>query len=357
MSEFELSFERIRPHLLYEFQGEAQLLKAVEEMGKLFNFYRENLDRYRDDRKLVSAYCAYFLTTNYPKLFETAKLLGEDFDFANFDEIIDVGTGPGTFLLALDKLAKKDARLSGIDVSETMLEQAQRLLAAFASDRDVALRSSLKNIQRDNIQRDNIKREDGELKSLLMFTHSLNEMGADKGREYILEAKPEAVLLVEPGTKECFKTVLELRNWALTNGYQAAYPCFSNAACPLDPQKDWCHQYLHVSHSADVERMTQKLGRNRRLLPVTVQLWQKTAPARKNAARLIRVKKPTKHSVEWQLCEKSGGENKVFDAEAPKRGMAKKQVKELEGVMPGAEIVYKTKKELKDRRRIQLLPK
>lgn len=345
MSEHKLGFDEVRPFLLHDFRSEASLLKSVEEVGKLFNFYRENIHSYRGDEKLVSAYCAYYLTTNYPKLFETLKLLGPGFEIGSFKTIIDVGTGPGTFLLALARLSSKETKLIGVDVAPLMLEQAQKLLKGLAGDRDFRLVNGVSKLEES-------------VGSLLLFTHSLNEMGTQKAIEYVNKTTPEAILLIEPGTKESFQNALELRNWALENDYQVAYPCFSNASCPLDPEKDWCHQFIQVEQADDVERMTQKLHRNRRLLPMVAQLYVK-GPVESGdcSARLIRVKKATKHSLEWELCESVEGANYVFNAEIPKRGMSKREVKALEDILAGVSVQYETEKEMKEKRRIQLLPK
>lgn len=344
MNPEKLSFEAIRPHLLHQFKNEDQLLKAVAEVGKLFNFYRENLEDYLKDEKLVSAYCAYYLTTNYPKLFETLKLLGDRFDIHSFDRVVDIGTGPGTFLLGLGEILNPDVELLGIDTSDIMLRQAKALLDGLCPDRVVDLGRFAKK-----------KSEDESKRTLLMFTHSLNEMTREQGIEYADKVRPDSILLIEPGTKESFGKALELRQWALKNGYNVAYPCFSNANCPLDLEIDWCHQFVQVTHSGDVERMTQKLHRNRRLLPMVAQLYQKEPVQRSGKSRLIRTKKPTKHSLEWQLCEERGGENYVFDAEVPKRGMSKREFKDRGETLAGVEIDYTVEKEMQDKKRIKLV--
>lgn len=346
-----ISFEELRPHLLHQFSGESQLLKAVGEVGKLFNFYRENIDQYREDEKLVSAYCAYYLTTNYPKLFQSLELLGEGFDISSFDRIVDIGTGPGTFLLALSDLASESAALQGVDISPVMLSQAKRILEGLRPERKIELASSVTSLK------------DTKGKTLAIFTHSLNEMGPKKAAEYIEKISPDAILVLEPGTKESFAKALDFRTWCIGREFNVAYPCFSNSACPLDLEKDWCHQYIEATHSDDVERMTQKLQRNRRLLPMVIQLFDKGERKKEkekeketeSSARLVRVKKPTKHSLEWQLCESREGQNFAFDAEVPKRGMSKKEIKSKEDILAGISVEYALEKEMSDKSRIKLL--
>lgn len=332
--------------MLYEFKGEDQLLKSVAQVGKLFNFYRENLDEYKNDEQLVSAYCAYYLTTNYPKLFETLKLLGQNFDLNSFSRVVDIGTGPGTFLLGLSELLAPEVELGGVDISPTMLRQARKILDGLRPDREVALSQYLGELF-------SIKPQKG--KSLLLFTHSLNEMTPQQGIDYAKALNPDSILLIEPGTKESFGKALKLREWAISQDYHVTYPCFSNASCPLNLEQDWCHQFIQVTHSDDVERMTQKLHRNRRLLPMVVQLYQKQCVERSDNARLIRVKTPTKHSLEWQLCHRDGEMNAVFDAEISKRGYSKKEIKELEDINAGIDVRFEVEKRMEQKSRIKLL--
>lgn len=339
-----ISFEALRPYLLHQFKNESQMLKAIERVGKLFNHYRENISEYREDRELVAAYCAYYLTTNYPKLFEVLDLVGPKLELSQFNRIVDIGTGPGTFLLALDRLCSSSAKLEGVDISSVMLEQAERILKGLAPDRDFHLGKSAQN------------HKEGD-KTLLIFTHSLNEMKLDSAADYIEKIRPEGVLLIEPGTKEVFSKVLSLREHCVKLGMNVQYPCYSNAPCPMNLEEDWCHQFIEVKHSDDVESMTQKLHRNRRLLPLTVQLYglDQTRSSEENEARIVRVKRPTKHSLEWELCREGNSLNQVLDVEVPKRGMSKREVKELEGVFSGKEIKFEVLKQLESKKRIKLL--
>lgn len=341
MAKQNLSYSEIAPYLLHQFKNESQLLKNVAQMGKLFNHYRENLNEYREDKELIAAYCAYYLTTNYPKLFGVLEMVADKIELSDFDRVIDVGTGPGTFLLALAELVDEKVKLEGIDVSDMMLDQASSILKGLRPQKNVEL---YKGVPKES-----------EGKTLLLFTHSLNEMTSEQAVEYVKESKPEAIMLIEPGTKEAFAKCLKLREWVISEGYNVSYPCFTNSACPLNLEEDWCHQFISVEHSDDVERMTQKLHRNRRLLPLTVQIYSKEAKAKKENARLIRVKKPTKHSVEWELCQEDSGNNMVFNAEIPKRGMSKKETKEIEAVMSGVEVEFEVQKEFEEKKRIKLL--
>ncbi len=338
-----ISFEALRPYLAHEFKNESQMLKAIERVGKLFNHYRENLSDYREDPELVSAYCAYYLTTNYPKLFEVEKLLGGKLRFEDFNRIIDIGTGPGTFLLALDKICDESSRLEGVDISQTMLDQAARILEGLAPGREFKLGKHVS------------PRQEGD-ETLLIFTHSLNEMPLESAANYIEKVRPKAILLIEPGTKEVFSRVLELRKFCIDSGMNVQYPCFSNGPCPLNLEEDWCHQFIQVKQADDVESMTQKLHRNRRLLPLTVQLYTRSeATLDSSKARLVRVKRPTKHSLEWQLCEANESSNQVFDVEVPKRGLSKRQIKEAQEIMAGEEVEYEVSKALEGKTRIRAL--
>lgn len=338
-----LSLAQIRPYLAYRFKNETELHNAIEEVGKLFNFERDELFRYRTNTKLVSAYSAFWLTTNYPKLFAVAKLLKSSLDLQDFERIIDVGTGPGTFLLGLSELCSEQTELMGIDISDEMLNQAHLFLKNLRPQHTFHLTKSSHTIHQNK-------------KTLLLFTHSLNEMSFEQALEYIERFAPESILFIEPGTKSFFAKALKLRAYLLHQGFKIAYPCMGQASCPMDPTKDWCHQFVKVTQAQDVESLTQKLHRDRKLLPLTLHLYHKgDGKQEEDTARIVRVHSQTKHSFEWSVCAELDGSNQVKRVELPKRGLSKFELKRLSTIMAGERISYRVVKRFEDRERIELV--
>ena len=149
------------PHLLHDFKAESDLVRAIEEISLKFTQKREHIEDYLQDPRLVSAYTAFYLTTNLPKLQAVTEWLTspEREELKEFD-LIDVGAGPGTFSLAWREVIGTESAM--IETSKLMKEQAAKLFRGLHREEAIFKPELLKR------------------KKLLLFGHSLNEMGGGK---------------------------------------------------------------------------------------------------------------------------------------------------------------------------------
>lgn len=320
------------PHLLHEFASEADLVKAVGELSQAFTTDRQNIQKYLSDSRLVSAYTAFYLTTNIPKLEAVLGWLTPDYRAEMLKcELIDVGAGPGTFSYAWKELGGGDSVM--LETSPLMREQAARLLpkARFKLEQKTKAR-------------------------LLLFGHSLNEMGVEAGLKYVSEAKPDYVWMIEPGTKEVFALALEFRRRMIRDGWHLRYPCLGVGECPMSSADDWCHQYVDVRHDPEVERLTQLAQRDRRHLPLTVMMFERAPIAKRdeNLARIVRTLPATKFSHEWQVCREESG-LRLERVQLPFKSYPKSDKKAVEALLAGSLIKFETEKETMDYRRIRLI--
>ncbi len=307
-------------------------MKAVGELSAAFTTDRGNIQKYLSDPRLVSAYTAFYLTTNIPKLEAVMSWLTPEFRAGILQhELIDVGAGPGTFSVAWKELGGGDSVM--LEPSKLMREQAARLLpkARFTLG----------------------EREEPRL---LLFGHSLNEMGLEAGLKYVIEAKPAHVWMIEPGTKEVFALALEFRRRMIREGWLVRYPCLGMGECPMSGSDDWCHQYVEVRHDPEVERLTQLAQRDRRHLPLTVMMFSREAqPLRQpNEARIVRTFPATKFSHEWQVCREEMG-LALERFQLPFKSYPKSEKKAVEALLAGSLIQFETDKEMVDGRRIRLV--
>ena len=223
-------YPKLKNSLLYSFKNEAELIKSINELTDLFNFKRNDLSQYVDNKRLVSAYVMYFLSTNYKKLERFFRFIPDELKAELLKtELVDWGTGPGTFLLAAKKLGFENC--IGIDQSNLMITQAKRILKELKLDDGVKFSLTEKSRSRT-----------------LLFSHSANEMETKEVQSVIQKVDPEFVLFIEPGTKESFRKIIEIRS-DLLGSYSVLYPCPSNSECPMMNQNnDWCHQVVQVTH-------------------------------------------------------------------------------------------------------------
>ena len=335
-----MNISKIKPFLLSEFSSEADLVRHIEKLSENFTTNRKDIDDYVESEKMISAYTCFYLTTNYPKFSHILDHLNELADDFKDCEWVDIGCGPGTFLFAIkDQYAGALKRpLWGIESSPLMRKQAKKIQDGLYPYSKISIVQSAAEIPEKKTKR------------IVLFSHSLNEMGNEAALQYLKKLNPDKVLFIEPGTKEFFKQYLELRDQLFSDGFNCLYPCPSNKACPMIEADDWCHQYIKVKHDLEVERLTQLSHKNRKWLPLTLGLYVKGESNAwyENDARVIRTYPSTKFSFEWEVCATNGEANNIHHFQVMKRKMTKSQIRLLDDTLAGIRIKFELDKDLGD---------
>ncbi len=315
--------EKIRPHLLHEFTSESDLVKAIGELAEAFTTDRTKIHKYLSDPRLVSAYTAFYLTTNLPKLRAVMSWLTPQWreDILQY-ELIDIGAGPGTFTLAWHELGGEHSVM--IETSDLMRAQGKKLLESLYGK---PAHFSLGEKKR---------------KRLALFGHSMNEMGVDTAITYLKKCDADVVWLIEPGTKEVFRQALEFRERLVKSGWFITYPCLGSGACPMANSSDWCHQFVDVRHDPEVERLTQLAHRDRRKLPLTVFMFSRRDhyEREENLARIVRTFPETKFSYEWQVCMSVENALKLERFELPFKQVEKGEQRAVGELLSGALVKF-----------------
>ncbi len=218
---------------------------------------RDQLPRdYMNQPPLLSAYLHYFMPWN---LYRQGRLLaGLDLRIRPGAQIVDLGAGPLTFLLALwlsrPEMREQELNYLGLDRSESPLKLGRQLFRAFAEKSPWQVRTERKPVGMGR----NPKAD------LLVMANLLNEMewgGEARPRardeedetgspyDQVLEkwenqvADDGAILLIEPGMRASGINLFRLREAALSRGWRAEAPCPHAEACPLPGHRSsgWCH--------------------------------------------------------------------------------------------------------------------
>ncbi len=332
-----MTLEDCLSHLIYEFKSEHELVKASEEISKKFTTERDSIGDYLNDPRLVSAYTAFYLTTNIPKFQGILPWLSDEFKEAiKNSTFIDLGAGPGTFSLAFAAWAQNlNSEIYQVETSKLMREQGRKLWDGLFQSKKLVQLEQVREIP----------------KSFVLFGHSANEMKTKKVLDYLQKINPDHILFIEPGTKEFFQEMLSIREELIKRNFHQLYPCPHESECPLRNQTDdWCHQYIHVQHSPDVERLSQLVRKDRRVLPLTVAAFSKTIKNH-NQKRVIRVYPENKFSYDWQVC----APEKLDRYQVFKRGLSKNEQKILEKVSAGDAITTQDLKQLEGLKRVEVL--
>ncbi|MCO4795272.1 MAG: hypothetical protein KC493_16255 [Bacteriovoracaceae bacterium] len=329
-----LEFELIKNNLLLELTDN-QIAKELKTISKNFTTDRDKIKDYVLSKKMVSAYSCFYLPTNVPKFdFLMSMLPLEVKTKIENSSFLDFGTGPGTYLLAfMNYFQGSTSKIIGVDSSELMLEQAKKFVdSMFDEDQKVEL---LKKIPH------------GHSGGTLFFGNSLNEIGVTKASSIVKEVAPETILLIEPGTRESFSSIMEFRTNLLDKGFSINYPCPSaSKKCPISEDKEnWCHQILRMVHGPEVERFGQLASLDRKSMPMISYCFSRTQITSPTKATLFRFMRETKHSFEWQVCLED--EENLIIFEIPKRNMKKKEVKDFTNLSVGIKFEYEVLKVLK----------
>lgn len=329
--------ESIEPHLLYEFKSENELVKSVQEISSKFTRARGSISDYLNDPRLVSAYAYFYLLTNIPKLQEVLKWMPAGWieTIKNCD-LIDLGSGPGTFSLAWKEYGGT-GDVYQIETAKLMKEQSLKIWEGLYQEK--LFQSSRWEWKNDKSR-------------LLLFGHSANEMGPDIVLRYIEEINPEHILFIEPGTKDFFPKMLSIREELLKKSFHVLYPCPKEVRCPMEnDDKNWCHQFIHIKHDPEVERISQMVKLDRKLLPLTVHAYSRSFRWDNPSERVVRVLPESKFSFEWDVCHN----NELQHYQIMKKDFSKVEAKHVSSLLSGEAIVTELIKEVEKTRRTKLL--
>lgn len=304
-----------------------------------FTKKREQIGDYVLDDDHVSSYAALYLTTNIPKLhFLLSKLSASVLEDLIKRPFIDIGCGPGTFSLGMSLLFEKSPpEIICVDSSRVMLSQAEKMLKGFFSE------VHLKTLPRFNEKKS---------ESVLFYGHSINEIGISKVQDQIMMVDPEYVIFIEPGTSELFGELKILRS-ALLESYDVLYPCPSQAACP----NQWCHQVLRTSHDQSVERLSQLVSLDRKIMPMAAHVYRRKKVESKKIppATIIRFINETKFSFEYEVCFLEDGVNKNAVIEIQKKQLSKEQEKSFKHSNVGDHLHFSVERVVGTKLRVKLI--
>ncbi|MBT4761960.1 MAG: hypothetical protein HOO06_09710 [Bdellovibrionaceae bacterium] len=180
-----------------------------------------------DDKKYQAAYLAYFFPLNLMRILslenELKSIIQENSD------IVDFGSGPGTFSIASHLLKLAFKNLTCVEVNNLAIKLHQSLL------NDLNINQP---IQWENQLTANNKKKTG------IFTYSLNEL--KQTPPWLFDF--ETLIILEPSTQYYGRRLQELREQLIENKYEILAPCTHQLPCALlhESKKDWCHQRIHI---------------------------------------------------------------------------------------------------------------
>lgn len=128
--------------------------------------------------------------------------------------------------------------------------------------------------------------------------------------EAALARTRELLIIVEPGTKNGYRRILQARERVITAGWQLVAPCPHELRCPLQGQeRDWCHFAARLNRSVAHRRSKgAELGYEDEKFSYLVAAPQ---PRGRAAGRVLRHPQFPKGRVELMVCQASGVASRV----------------------------------------------
>ncbi len=225
-------------------------------------------------------------------------------DPSQIRSVFDVGAGPGSASWAVEEIFSPD-KIVCYEREASMRDVGAALM------REEATLSAKTEWRAFDLEKDDF----GVSSDLVMTSYVLNELSSG-AREAVLrklwDAADKLLVIVEPGTKEGFAVVREVRQKVLAWGGHLLAPCPHDAPCRLSSD-DWCHFSCRVARSklhkqlkdADVPYEDEKYS--------YIAFSKDPALAVSRAkARVLRHPVITKGQVELTLCTKDSNLSTVI---------------------------------------------
>lgn len=272
-------FVKIQSEMLNELLKSVRLKhpatpKEVTTLSDLYLKKHSELFNIWQSEGLLSAYLNYFFTLNWLRLkFVIQQGLNDQF-FDGLTDVVEFGSGPGTFHLAAVEASLPIANFNFIEIAEP----AKTCHHEFAEQLQL-MRTPLKWSHQAPT---NIAPH-----ALAVFSYSLNEISD-------LPAwvdKCEALLIAEPATQTQARALQKLRDQLIERGWHVWAPCTHQQKCPLlqHSERDWCHARLHISPPKEFVELEKHLPMKNETVTVSYLLARKDRPNPRanHKARLI----------------------------------------------------------------------
>jgi len=245
-------------HLGYHLSRPAALAKVVQ---KLSDFYIQNPDASTPWHQpwAQAAYLSYFFPLNYMRMAAVFEELQRVKFFAGLDRFIDFGCG----ISAVPFLAQSTSLKQGVGIDKSI--EALHLLEELLKSCPVKMR----------LYRQFNEVYDGET-DLGIFSYVLTE--TKKLPRWAPDL--EALLIIEPSTREDGRYLLDLREALIEDEYFAWAPCTHQKPCPLfhKSKKDWCHDRIHVELPDWYAQIESQLPMKNRTITFSYLAVRKSAP-------------------------------------------------------------------------------
>ena len=221
--------------------SENKASNIIENAQTISNRYRKNDGKGKrlltNESEAVS-YVISRMPATYAAVYSVFKQI-----LANYNEkmtsLLDVGAGTGAGTWAVNEIENM-SQITCLEIEKSMSNIGKKLM---------------KNTALDNVQwksYDILQDEIVEKADIVLTSYMINELPEQEREKVVLklwQATDKLMVVIEPGTPEGFKNILNIRNLIKEQGGYIVAPCCCNDGCPIK-ENDWCAFYARVARSS-----------------------------------------------------------------------------------------------------------
>ena len=273
----------------------------IEQSQKISEKYRENEGK---GKRLVTqqeeaiAYAISRMPATYCSVYSVLTQVLKNHN-KEINTVFDIGAGTGAATWAISKFLELD-KITCLEREKAMRDTGKKLM-----DRH------LENAEWKECDIVGDKLE--EKADMVITSYMINELSSSDREKTILkmwEATNDLLIIIEPGTPDGFKHILQAREMLLAQNANIIAPCTHNRACPINPEEDWCSFYVRVARSG-IHRQAKKgeLGYEDEKFSY-IAFSKNTCCS--NGARILRHPQINSGFVKVKLCDENGIQEKIF---------------------------------------------
>lgn len=296
--------------------SENKASNIIENAQTISNRYRKNDGKGKrlltNESEAVS-YVISRMPATYAAVYSVFKQI-----LVNYDEkitsLLDVGAGTGAGTWAVNEIENM-SQITCLEREKSMSNIGKKLM---------------KNTALDNVQwksYDILQDEIVEKADIVLTSYMINELPEQEREKAVLklwQATNKLMVVIEPGTPEGFKNILNIRNLIKEQGGYIVAPCCCNGECPIK-ENDWCAFYARVARSS-IHRQAKGGNLGYEDEKFSYIAFSKT-PVEITGERILRHPQINSGFVKVKLCTADGIQEKTY---SKKDGKIYKKTKKLD---------------------------
>lgn len=273
----------------------------IEQSQKISEKYRNNDGK---GKRLVTqeeeaiAYAISRMPATYCSVYSVLTQVLKNYN-KKINTVFDIGAGTGAATWAVSNLldAKK---ITCLEREKAMRDTGKKLMD-----------KHLPNIEwkECDIVVDKLE----EKVDMIITSYMINELSPVDREKTILkmwETTNDLLIIIEPGTPEGFKHILQAREILQAQNANIVAPCAHNGKCPINPEEDWCSFYARVARSG-IHRQAKKGELGYEDEKFSYIAFSKNISS-SNGTRILRHPQINSGFVKVKLCSENGIQEKTF---------------------------------------------